>query len=239
MTKWRLGGPLTTTLAWRLPVKAQLFTVCLLALTVGMGRYVFADVDNPAKEVQTTSAAIEEDINKFKQDGRTESLGEAQRLIVQLGQSWQTDPRLVRTQVLRFKLKLLQVCFESQDKDYDMEKPPEVYVNVRPPIFTPGMMSGMDPAAIQDPEARKAYEAAIAENKRREEKFSREKSLHDLLDSGMRGIRGHLNLSKQLGTLKPDIKLIEDTVTNTDLMKKIREEILAKFRDENDVTVSK
>ena len=216
-------------------MKARLLKACLLALAVVLGRHAFADADGLAKEVQTTSAAIEASLDKFKQDGNTESLGEAQRLIVQLGQPWQKDPKQVRTQVLRFKLKLLQVCFESQDKAYDLKKPPEVYVNVRPPIFTPGMMSGMDPAAIQDPVARKAYEAAIAENKRREEQYALEKSLQEFVDSGMRGIRGHLNLSKQLGALKPDIKLVRDTVKNTDLMKKIEEQVLVNFCDKNGV----
>jgi hypothetical protein len=216
-------------------MKARVLKVCFLALAIVLGRYAFAGVDDLAKEVQTTSAAIEANLNKFKQDGNTESLGEAQRLIVQLGQPWHEDPKLVRTQVLRFKLKLLQVCFESQDKTYDMKNPPEMYVNVRPPIFTPGMMSGMEPAAIQDPVARKAYEAAIAENKRREQQYAREKSLQEFVDIGMRGIRGHLNLSKQLGTLKPDITLIRDTVKNADLMKKIDEEILVNFCDKNGV----
>jgi len=216
-------------------VKERLLKVCLLTLTVVLGRYAFANTADLAKEVQTTSAAIETNLNKFKQDGSTVSLGEAQRLIVQLGQPWQQDPKLVRTEVLRFKLKLLQVCFESQDKAYDMKNPPEVYVNVTPPIFAPGMMSGMEPAAIKDPEARKAYEEAIAENKRREEQYAREKSLQEFIDSGVRGVRGHLNLSKQLGTLKPDIRLIRDTVKNADLLKKIEEEILVSFCDKNGV----
>ena len=80
----------------------------LFILMVILGRYAFSGTDDLAKEVQTTSTAIQNSFNKFKEDGNVDHLYEAQRQTVQLGQHWREDPKLVEPKLLESRLKLLQ-----------------------------------------------------------------------------------------------------------------------------------
>jgi hypothetical protein len=78
---------------------------------------------------------------------------------------------------LRLQLKVLLALAEARDPHYDpYARTNAVYVNVMPPLTKGAGLyaAGMDPKGIQDPEARKAYEDAIVENRRRNEKARRE-----------------------------------------------------------------
>ena len=217
-------------------LRARIYLCILLAL---FSCYAFAGKEDLVKALQQANQIMEDSFLKFKTDGNTDHLYEADKQITQLSQRWKEDPNLVRPKLLEFQLKLLQMCFESHDKNYDLGNPPVAYINVPLPRLTPGLMSGMDPADIQDPEIRKEYEAAVAENKRREEKYAREKNLQYFIESGLSIIHGYINLSKELGTLESDAKIIKNTITNVDLMKKIKEEILVDFYDEKGVPRNK
>jgi hypothetical protein len=82
---------------------------------------------------------------------------------------------------LRLQLKVLLVLAKARDTHYDRHAPTNtVYLNLMPPLpDSNGMMwpSGVDPKAIQDTNARQAYEDAIAQNNRRNEKLKREMAL--------------------------------------------------------------
>jgi hypothetical protein len=81
---------------------------------------------------------------------------------------------------LRLQLKVLLALASAHDPYYDRDASTNiVYANVMPPLSKRNepLMSGMDPEAIKDAEVRKAYEDAIAENNRRNEKLKREMAL--------------------------------------------------------------
>jgi hypothetical protein len=82
---------------------------------------------------------------------------------------------------LRLQLKVLLALARARDPHYDRSAPTNtVYLNLVPPLpDSNGVMwpSGVDPKAIKDPNARKAYEDALAENDRRNEKLKREMAL--------------------------------------------------------------
>jgi len=81
---------------------------------------------------------------------------------------------------LRLQLKVLLALAKARDPHYDHNAPTNsVYLNLVPPLPDSGVVwpSGVDPKVIKDPKARKAYEDAIAENHRRNEKLKREMSL--------------------------------------------------------------
>ncbi len=86
---------------------------------------------------------------------------------------------------LRLQLKVIVALAGARDPHYDRNAATNsVYRNVMPPLNkgTEPLMSGMDPKAIKDPEVRKAYEDAIAENARREEKLRQEMTISRALD---------------------------------------------------------
>ena len=81
---------------------------------------------------------------------------------------------------LRLQLKVLLALANARDPHYDRNASTNaVYLNVAPPLSKGNepLASGMDPEAIKDAEVRKAYEDAIAENNRRNEKLKREMAL--------------------------------------------------------------
>ena len=101
---------------------------------------------------------------------------------------------------LRLQLEVIVALAAARDPHYDRNAATNrVYLNVMPPLNkgTEILVSGMDPKAIKDPEVRKAYEDALAENARREEKLRREMAISRALEHAeikvwvfvMRGLR--------------------------------------------------
>jgi len=90
---------------------------------------------------------------------------------------------------LRLQLKVLLALAKARDPYYDRNSPTNtVYLNLIPPLpDSNGVMwpSGIDPNAIKDPKARKAYEDAIIANNRRIEKLRREMDLSRGVDSAL------------------------------------------------------
>jgi len=85
--------------------------------------------------------------------------------------------------IIRTTLRIAEKCYSARDYSYDLENHPPLYTKVSPPLGSaPFIVAGMDPKLIKDPDARKQYEEAIAENDRRCAKDSRERSLQQTLD---------------------------------------------------------
>jgi len=82
---------------------------------------------------------------------------------------------------LRLQLRMLLALAKACDPHYDPKAPTnQVYLNLTPPLAdSNGVIwpSGIDPKAIKDAKARKAYEDTIAENSRRNERLKREIAL--------------------------------------------------------------
>ncbi|HXE41758.1 MAG TPA: hypothetical protein VN516_01945, partial [Candidatus Baltobacteraceae bacterium] len=82
---------------------------------------------------------------------------------------------------LRLQLKVLLALEKARDAHFDPKSPTNTaYINLIPPLpDSNGMIypSGVDPNAIKDPKARKAYEDAIAENNERIKRLNREIAL--------------------------------------------------------------
>jgi hypothetical protein len=86
---------------------------------------------------------------------------------------------------LRLQLKVLLALAEARDPHFDRHAATNAAsVNVVPPLTNGDGLyaAGMDPKGIQDPEARKAYEDAIAKNHRRKEKHMREREISHGVD---------------------------------------------------------
>ncbi len=173
---------------------------------------------------------------KLEQFARTNAdyqlLLEAQKISASL------NPRGDRTNLsrldegcLRLQLKVLLALANARDSHYDSNASTNrVYLNLIPPLSdSNGVMwpSGVDPNAIKDPKARKAYEDAIAENNRRNEKLKREMALsrgeeYALMDIWIFVKHG---FPENSAAQKSAIEIVEKTVSD--------EAILSRFKSDS------
>lgn len=156
----------------------------LLAVGLLFSCLASAQESNDSLEILTNAEArVNLRLEQFaKTNTDYELLLEAQKISASLNP--RGDNKLTLSQLdercLRLQLKILLALNMSRDSHYDRNaETNRVYLNVMPPLTkAPGpYMAGMDPNAIKDPEARKTYEDAIAENNRRNEKLKREMAL--------------------------------------------------------------
>jgi hypothetical protein len=127
---------------------------------------------------------------------------------------------------LRLQLKVLLALAAARDTNYDRNaKTNAVYLNVMPPLAKkPGQVyaSGMSPEAIKDPEERKAYEDAIAENHRRSEKLKREMAISRGGEYALNNIWIFINWGypKDSAARKSAIALVNATLTDKEMLKR-------------------
>ena len=91
--------------------------------------------------------------------------------------------------VFALRLLLLNKCFNERDYTYDLNNPPLITTKVSPPLWAAEhqfIVSGMRPEDIIDPEARRQYEEAIAENNHKKDKDRREFMLQDIINRQIR-----------------------------------------------------
>ncbi len=90
----------------------------------------------------------------------------------------------------------------------------------------------MSPSAIKDPEARKAYEDAIAANQRRNEKLKREMALSREVDRAAIDIWVFVNRGfPENSTAKPAANaIIEKTVTDKALLARLKGDTMPGIR---------
>lgn len=126
---------------------------------------------------------------------------------------------------LRLQIKTLLALAKARDPNYDKNaETNRFYMNVVPPLTKgPGLFAaGMDPKAIQDPEARKAYEDAIAENNRRNQKRRTEMELSRGVDEALISIWvfAKHGLSPTPTAQKRAIEIFSESVTDKSLLER-------------------
>jgi hypothetical protein len=179
------------------------------------------------KDAETT---VQAKIEEFSRTDRYELLWEAQKVASSLnprGGNSVLEP--LDEGSLRLQLRVLLALAKARDLHFDPEaRENRVYLNVPVPDSN-GLSiwpSGIDPNAIEDPTTRKAYEDAIAANRRRQEKVEREAKLSDGLDYAVLDIwifvRGFPARSV---ARKSAFDIIENTLADEKIRNRIRAEI--------------
>jgi hypothetical protein len=183
--------------------------------------------DSP-EALKTAEAQVQSRLEQFSKTNQVDLLLEARTIASSL------NPRgdeLVLSNLdedcLRLQLKVLLAIVAARDPHYDRKASTNiVYGNVMPPLMkgNQGFAAGMDPKGIKDAEARKAYEDAIAENHRRNEKLNREMALSREVERALIDIwvfvkRGFPEKSDAKTTA---LEIIEKTVTDKTLLARLK-----------------
>jgi len=143
-------------------------------------------------------------------------------------EQWPREMTGQAEQMLRLRLEVIKAIDSAMDRGFDPEAPQNrAFMNVVPPVVPtnpPGpLMSGMDPAAIKDPVARKAYEETIEKNKKKIAKTNREHSLKMTFDSCVNNTWVFLlNLRKDSPAYPRGIQIVEETVKDTNVVRKLK-----------------
>lgn len=162
----------------------------LIALLLGTS--VFSEEKDLEKVLKDSEIKILIMLSEYDRDRQISFLQEAHKAIEGINihfeyKGWET--RAHRVQELR--LRVLNKCFKERDYTYDLDNVPRLPNKVIPPRWAAEhqvIIAGMRPEDIIDPEARKQYEVAIAENNQKLEKYLQEKGLQYIIDREMRNI---------------------------------------------------
>ena len=156
----------------------------LVAVGILFSGAAWAQESNDSMEKLTNAEAqVQLKLGQFaKTNANHELLLEAQKISASLNPRGDNKTTLspLDEGCLRLQLKTLLALTQARDLHYDRNAQTNaVYMNIAPPLTKAGQgyESGMSPEAIKDPVERKAYEDAISENHRRNEKLRREMAL--------------------------------------------------------------
>ena len=169
---------------------------------------------------------------EYEKSKEIDYLQEAQKTISVMA------PSLDRTQkgwekraqrLFELRLLLLNKCFNERDYEYDLDNPPTMYTKVSPPLWAAehqmNLIAGMRPEDIVDPEARRQYEEAIAENNRKIEKHRREKGLHDIVERQILFVSGYMRDTQRHPERQPSMWESIDTVIESEVLRNRLREI--------------
>ena len=154
--------------------------VCLFAASIQ------AESNESLEVLKDAETKVKAKIDEFSRTDRYELLVEAQTVASSLNpRGGNATLEALDEGSLRLQLSVLRALADARDLHYDpSSEGNRFYLNV--PVPEPNGLSswpsGSDPKAIKDPTTRKAYEDAISENRRRQEKAEREMKLSDGLD---------------------------------------------------------
>lgn len=158
-------------------------SIAIMLSAVGLLR---AESNESPAILKNAEQGVQARLEQFNQTKRVELLVEARELAASLNpRGGKTNLSKLDEGSLRLQLKVLLALAAARDPHYDRNASTNaVYLNVAPPLSkgTEPLMAGMDPKAIKDADVRKAYEDAIAENGRRNEKLKREMAISRALD---------------------------------------------------------
>lgn len=162
----------------------------IVVLLLVSAAQIFAESNDSLEAVRKAQTEVQLKLGQFAKDR-----ADYKSLLATLELSGSINPRGDKTHLseldeecLRLQLKVLLALAGARDPLYDRNAPQNVvYLNMIPPL-SPEMPSGVDPKAIKDPEARKAYEDAIARNHRRAEKLNREMAISRGVDRALLNI---------------------------------------------------
>ena len=199
--------------------------------------------ENLLTKAEALTAQVRERLEEFDRDGDCRVLKQAYALTsaahYALGQK---DSDLDWETVLGLRLKIVEVSFGARDSEYDLTKDANFSTKVMPPVskVKQFLMPGMAPSDVKDPEARKQYELAIAENNRRRAKHVRELQLQRLMDTGVRDLRMRLlNLRTEPENLQRAVAIIKEQAKDKTFLKRVREEAFKDICDEDGILIGK
>jgi hypothetical protein len=162
----------------------------IIALLLVFAAQVFAESNDSQEALKKAQTEVRLKLEQFAKDNADyEPLLSAQKLSASLNpRGDKTHLTKLDEECLRLQLKVLLALANARDPHYDRDAPENiVYMNLAPPLTkgNEAMVSGMDPKGIKDPEVRKAYEDAIAQNHRRAEKLNREMAISRGVDNAL------------------------------------------------------
>jgi len=199
----------------------------------------FAESNDSMESLTNAEAAVQ---FKLEQFGKTNTdyqlLLDAQKISASMNRRGdKTTLNELDERCLRLQLKVLLTIAKARDPYYDPKASTNAfYMNVMPPI-TKGnqpFMSGMDPNAIKDPEARKAYEDAIAENVRRGKKYEQERSLSYGVDHVVIDLWYFVkNFPEDSAGRKSSFKIIEATIFDKIILNRLESDSYPEYSDTN------
>ncbi len=165
----------------------------IIALLLAFVGQVFAESNDSQKALKNAQTEVLLKLDQFAKDSADyEPLLAAQKLSASLNpRGDKTHLSKLDEECLRLQLNVLLALANARDPHYDRNaRENTVSLNVAPPLTNGNepMMAGMDPKAIRDRRARKAYEDAIAENHRRAEKLKREMAISRGVDYALLNI---------------------------------------------------
>lgn len=162
--------------------------VSLLSVTATAGPAEPA-TNSLANLLNEVERAVTNELQLFDADNKVEHLKRALEIAESLDRTAHQKKYSPEAALAKIRLMLVVAdkCFKARDKSYDVRKMPDCVVRVFPPPSAgPNAYPGMPPEEIKDPEARKQYEAAIAENERKRAKHKRELELQRMIDRAVR-----------------------------------------------------
>lgn len=193
---------------------------------------VHAESNDSLDVLKRSEAEVQAKLDEFIRTDRHDLLLEARKVASSL------NPRGDKTTLqpldegsLRLQLRVLLALNKARDVHFDpLARENRPTINVVPPLPDSNGargLSGMDPGAIEDPVARKAYEDAIAANRRKGEKGRRELTLSRGLDYAVldiwtfvRGFPANSNARKSA------LDIVDETLADMVLRDRIRSETL-------------
>jgi hypothetical protein len=189
---------------------------------------IYAESNDAPETLKDAEAKVQAKLQEFSKTNRYELLLDARKLASSMNSRGdKATLSMLDEGSLRLQLKVLLALAKARDPHYDHNAPTNsVYLNLVPPLPDSGVVwpSGVDPKVIKDPKARKAYEDAIAENHRRNEKLKREMSLsrgvdYAVIDIWVFVMRG---FSENTAARKSAIEIIEKSVSDKTILNRLK-----------------
>jgi hypothetical protein len=185
------------------------------------------------QQIEGRGQKVDEFLERFDTEDEPQLLREAYIIVrsFPLNRSrddWEQENKFV----IEKSLRVLEKCYEARDHEYDLLNPPPIFMKVAPPLGSAEVtFSGMDPKGIKDPEIRRQYEEAIAENDRRRSKHRRERHLQNIIDRGIKHILMRIEaLPSDEDKTSAGASIIFNSVNN----ERLREKILNRLEAENE-----
>jgi len=184
------------------------------------------------REFAGLKARMDKDFQRFDKENNLEIIHKSMDLATSHTYEFgERNSKEARDQRLRLLLLVIAKCDDARDKTYDLNHPPRRSTVVGGIRLKSGafIYSGCDPKSVKEPEARRQYEEAIAENNRRKAKARREYGLEDNIRSGISSFGTIVrNLTRPIWNKPDPVASKEVTALITEAVKdaQLRERIL-------------
>ena len=202
----------------------------LFVLLLGLTIQTRAESNESLDGLKFAEERVQGNLDDFSRTGNYEYLVNARKIASSLnprGDKAILSP--LDEGCLRLQLKVLLALDMARDKNFDPNaRQNRPSLNVAMPVPDSNgvrLPSGADPASVQDPAARKAYEDAIAENNRRRDKMNREMGLSRGVDYAVLDtwifVRG---FDANSAARKSAMDIVEKTIADPGLRGRIQSE---------------